>query len=189
MLATIISKIGVPFLVSVIGGALGSVNNPVAQSASKALQNFEGAMAEGAITAEQVAEANRHAEKMAEIKSKEYETALTEINETMRVEAASSDPYVRRMRPTFGYMMAVTWAAQMMALAYIVVFETEKASGVLDSMEALSTIWAMGLSVLGIYVYKRSEEKKKIITSAQPSIPAAEPKPRTPAVKPPKVNE
>lgn len=186
MLPTVIAKIGIPFLVSVIGGALGSMNNPVAQSASKALQNFEGAMAEGAITSEQLAEANRHAEKMAEIKSREYETALSEVNETMRAEAASSDPYVRRMRPTFGYFMAVTWAAQMLALAYIVVFDTEKAAAVLDSMEALSTIWAMGLSVLGIYVYKRSEEKKKVVAATEPATPTVAPAAKS---KPPKVNE
>lgn len=189
MLPAIIAKIGIPFLVSVIGGALGSMNNPVAQSASKALQNFEGAMAQGAITSEQLAEANRHAEKMAEIKAKEYETALSEVNETMRAEAASSDAYVRRMRPTFGYLMAVTWAAQMLALAYIVVFETEKASSVLDSMDALSSIWAMGLSVLGIYVYKRSEEKKKIMSSLQPSQPAPDIKKTAPASKSIKVND
>lgn len=160
MLATIISKIGLPFLISVIGGALGSVNNPVAKSAAEALNNFETALAGGVISAEQLAEANRHAEEMAKVKAREYETALAEINESIRTEAASTDPYVRRMRPTFGYLMAFTWAAQMLALAYVVIFETEKAPEVLNGMEALSTIWAIGLSVLGIYVYKRSEEKK-----------------------------
>ena len=64
------------------------------------------------------------------------------------------------MRPTFGYLMAVTWAAQMLALAYVIVFETENAGFVLNAMSSLSAIWAIGLSVLGIYVYKRSEEKK-----------------------------
>lgn len=65
------------------------------------------------------------------------------------------------MRPTFGYLIAVTWAAQMLALAYVIVFETGKASLVIEAMESLGTIWAVGLSVLGIYVYKRSEEKKQ----------------------------
>ena len=76
------------------------------------------------------------------------------------------------MRPTFGYLMAATWAAQMFGLAYIIVFETEKASYILEATAALSTIWAVGLSVLGIYVYKRSEDKK-IFT---PSIFKREPK-------------
>ena len=64
------------------------------------------------------------------------------------------------MRPTFGYLMAGTWAAQMFGLAYVVVFHTEKAANLMHGMASLSTIWAVGLSVLGVYVYKRSEDKK-----------------------------
>jgi hypothetical protein len=97
---------------------------------------------------------------MAELELQRHQTTLTEANETVRAEVASGDAYVRRMRPTFGYFMAVTWAAQMMAIAYVIVFQTEKSAFVLNAMGNLSAIWAMGLSVLGIYVYKRSEEKK-----------------------------
>ncbi len=160
MLATIIGKLGLPVLISLIGTALGRINNPVAQTASDALNNFEGALAGGVISAEQMAEANRHAEEMAKINAKEYEVALSEVNQSIRAEIASDDVFVRRMRPTFGYFMAVTWAAQMLSVAYVMIFETDKAPVVLESMGALSTIWAVGLSVLGIYVYKRSEEKK-----------------------------
>ena len=32
----------------------------------------------------------------------------------------------------------------------------------MHGMSALSTIWGVGLSVLGIYVYKRSEDKKLV---------------------------
>lgn len=160
MLPAILSRIGLPFLISLIASALGRVDNPVAKTASDALNNFESVMAGGAISAEQMAEANRHVERMAELRAKEYETAMSEINQSLRLEAQSADPYVRRMRPTFGYLMALTWAAQMFGIAYIMIFRTESAPAVLDGMEALSTIWAVGLSVLGIYVYKRSEEKK-----------------------------
>jgi hypothetical protein len=31
---------------------------------------------------------------------------------------------------------------------------------VIGAMNSLSMIWTVGLSVLGVYVYKRSEEKK-----------------------------
>jgi biotin transporter BioY len=64
------------------------------------------------------------------------------------------------MRPTFGYIIAMTWAAQMFAIAYVIVFETNQAALVIEAVQSLGTIWAVGLSVLGIYVYKRSEEKK-----------------------------
>lgn len=161
MLPILISKLGLPVLISVLAQALSNINNPVAQSAAKSLQTVETAMAGGAITVEQMAEANRHAEELAKLQSKEYETALTEINQSLRTESVSNDPYVRRMRPTFGYLMAITWAFQMLGLAYVVVFDTANAPAVLDGMESLSTIWGVGLSVLGIYVYKRSEEKKE----------------------------
>jgi hypothetical protein len=62
----------------------------------------------------------------------------------------------------------VTWAAQMLAIAYVITFETEKSAFVITAMSNLSVIWGMGLSVLGIYVYKRSEEKKN--SSAGPEI-------------------
>lgn len=160
MLAAIVARLGVPVLASVLGSALGRIDNPTAQSASKALGNFDEAIAGGVISAEQMAEANRHAEKMAEMKIRENEAALSEVNQTLRADAASNDAYVRRMRPTFGYLMAITWTAQMLGLAYVVAFKTENAPAVLDGMESLSAIWAIGLSVLGVYVYKRSEEKK-----------------------------
>ncbi len=160
LLGQIIAAVGLPVLIDIIGRALGSVDHPSAKTASEALGTLKGTLTGGGLTPEQVAEANRHAEKLAETDYKEYEATLSEINQSLRAEVTSSDPYVRRMRPTFGYLMAFSWAAQMLGLAYIVVFETEKSAAVLEGMAALSTMWAVGLSVLGIYIYKRSDEKK-----------------------------
>jgi hypothetical protein len=198
MLPAIIAKLGLPLFVSLLAGALTKINNPAAQSAAKALNNFEGALAGGVISPEQMAEANRHAETLAEMKAREYESAMSEINQSLRAEISSSDVFVRRMRPTFGYLMAVTWAAQMFGIAYVVIFETEKAPAVLNSMEALSAIWAIGLSVLGIYVYKRSEEKKVIQSSSARQTPISSDLADTPQTKsnlavsvkiPPKLND
>lgn len=160
MLTAILSKIGLPILIEFVMQGLSRIDHPVAQSATQALEQVEGALAGGLISPDQMAEANRHAEVMAEMNMKQYETSLAEINESVRAEIASDDKYVRRMRPTFGYLMAGTWAAQMFGIAYVIVFQTEKAAFILEGMAALSTIWAVGLSVLGIYVYKRSEDKK-----------------------------
>ncbi len=177
MLTTILSKIGLPILIEFVARALGRIDHPAAQSATRALEEVEGALAGGLISPEQMIEANRHAETMAEIKMQEFEISLSQINESLRAEISSEDKYVRRMRPTFGYLMAFTWAAQMFGLAYVMVFETEKAAIVLQGMAALSTIWAVGLSVLGIYVYKRSEDKKLFSRNfiVPPSIPFASP--------------
>jgi hypothetical protein len=160
MLPTLFSKIGLPVLVNIIASALSTVDSPAAKAAAQSLSQVTNAIQSGGISAEQIAEANRHTEKLAEVELEQYKNILSETNKSLRAEISSKDSYVRRMRPTFGYIMAVTWGAQMLALAYIIVFQTDKAGFVLNAMGNLSAIWAMGLSVLGIYVYKRSEEKK-----------------------------
>jgi len=85
---------------------------------------------------------------------------LQAINQTMQVEAASADPYVRRMRPTFGYIMAITWAATMLAVARAIAVAPSTAPTIIASVSQLTGLWGIGLAVLGIYVYKRSDEKK-----------------------------
>lgn len=153
----ILAKIGVPILAQVLAGALARVDSPAAQGAAEALEAFDTAVQRGDVD---VAEANRHAEAAAKTRMEENRVALAEVNMTLRAEAASDDAFVRRMRPTFGYVMAVTWFAQMMAVAYIIVFSTGTAYLVLQAVESLSVIWTVGLSVLGIYVYRRSDEKR-----------------------------
>jgi hypothetical protein len=167
MLPQIIAQIGVPVLVAILSDALGKMNSPLSQTAADALGKITGAIQTGEISSEQIAEANRHAEKMAELEIQQNQLLLSETAQSLRAEIASDDKFVRRMRPTFGYFMAVTWAAQMLGIAYVIVFQTEKSAFVLNAMGNLSAIWAMGLSVLGIYVYKRSEEKKKPVSGPE----------------------
>tara|TARA_B100001765_G_C19370929_1_gene279087 strand:+ start:49 stop:534 length:486 start_codon:yes stop_codon:yes gene_type:complete len=156
MLETLLGKLGLSVLTRTAAKALGSIDNDIAKNAAKALDKVEDQIAKGAITIDQIREANRHIEAMS-IQDSEI---LKTINASLQAEAGSNDAYVRRMRPTFGYFMAMTWAAQMFAVAYIMVFETEKADVVINAVESLSSIWAVGLSVLGIYVYKRSSDKR-----------------------------
>ena len=58
MAAPLIAEIGIPVAVSILSDILGGMDNAAAKSAAKALKS-------GAITPEQLAEANRHAERMA----------------------------------------------------------------------------------------------------------------------------
>jgi ElaB/YqjD/DUF883 family membrane-anchored ribosome-binding protein len=162
MLTTILSKIGLPILIEFVAQALSKIDNPIAKTASEALGQIDEVLQSGLISEEQLIEANRHAETMAQMRVAEVEARLSQVNESLRAEIASTDKYVRRMRPTFGYIMATTWAAQMFGLAYVIVFMPDKAGNIMHGMSALSTIWGVGLSVLGIYVYKRSEDKKLV---------------------------
>lgn len=160
MLPVLLAQIGLPLLLKTVTGALDKIPGPAATAASATLKKVNTAITNGTITPEEIREANRHVEKMAELDSDEFKTALSEVNQSLRAETASTDAYVRRMRPTFGYIMAFTWAAQMLAIAFVIVETPEKAQTVMTAMSNLDTVWTVGLSVLGIYVYKRSQEKK-----------------------------
>ena len=160
MLETLLAKIGIPILINVLSEALGGIDHHATKTASDVLNIVDEAFRNGGISQEHLQEVNRHAEIMARAKSEEYRETIAQVNESLRAEIASSDKYVRRMRPTFGYLMAITWAAQMLAIAYVITFKTAQAGVVLAARSSLSAIWAVGLSVLGIYVYKRSEDKR-----------------------------
>ncbi len=180
MALPVLLQAGLPALIKGLAEGLKAVNTPVAQGASTALDALIDAFGQGKMTKEEMEAVNTHIEKMAALEADERKNAIAEVNESLRVEVASTDPYVRRMRPTFGYIIALTWAAQMFALAYVIVFETAQAALVIEAVQSLGTIWAVGLSVLGIYVYKRSEEKRvdSGLSFPQSSTPATPAKPR-----------
>ena len=84
------------------------------------------------------AEANAHARALAELEVAREGSALAAVNKTIQAEVASADPYVRRMRPTFGYLMAMTWAAQMFGLAYVIFVQPDRAGDVMAGMAHLT---------------------------------------------------
>lgn len=93
--------------------------------------------------------------------SLEAETArLSQVNRTMRAEAASNDAYVRRWRPTFGYLCALTWAAQAGGIVYAIVATPAYAAELINAITALTPMWGVALAVLGINVHKRSQDKQ-----------------------------
>lgn len=161
MTLPIIAQVGLPALIKGLAEGLAQIKTPVAQGASAALDQLGASFGTPQMSGADVAELNRHLEKMSELDTARDANMITQVNESLRAEAASSDPYVRRMRPTFGYIIAATWGAQMLALAYVIIFNTTEAISVIAAMAQLGTIWGIGLSVLGIYIYKRSEEKQR----------------------------
>lgn len=101
----------------------------------------------------------------------EYEAEtrrLETVNATMRAEAASNDPYVRRWRPTLGYVVSLSWGAQMSGLTYAIVALPDSAPAILGAMGSLTAIWGVALSILGISVAKRSQDKQVAAGQAIP---------------------
>ncbi|WP_188051994.1 3TM-type holin [Azospirillum sp. Sh1] len=84
---------------------------------------------------------------------------IDSINETIREEVRSEHGYVRNMRPTFGYAMAFTWVIQMLAVTWAIVMTPAEAARIIQAVAELGFMWAVGLSVVGVYVWRRSDEK------------------------------
>ena len=100
---------------------------------------------------------------------------LAEINATYRTELASNDPYVRRMRPTFGYVLAGTLVLQTIGLIGFVAAAfhysidlTLTLNSIRDIVGELAMIDAPAMAVLGVYVKKRSDDKVVAKTGAAP---------------------
>ena len=105
---------------------------------------------------------------------------LTEINTTMRQESESSDAWVRRWRPYLGYVVATSFGAYMLLLMGTVVWSVIArpygAGEVINSLAGLTSsllaTWAMAMSVLGVYVVKRSEDKARAMGIDPPTMGA-----------------
>jgi hypothetical protein len=85
---------------------------------------------------------------------------LAEVNATMRAEAGSSDKYTSRWRPTMGYCLTFTWTLLMLALIKVIVMDTGEAPNIINAVAGLSLMWSVALSVLGIAIAKRSQDKQ-----------------------------
>ncbi len=81
------------------------------------------------------------------------------VNETARAEVASGDPYVRRMRPTFGYVVAAVLLLQSLICLYVAIVHPADLAATVAAMSSMSSILLPALAVLGIYVNGRTQEK------------------------------
>jgi len=93
---------------------------------------------------------------------------LEAINATMRAEAASNDSYVRRWRPTWGYVSALCWFVQTCAIAWAIVWKPAEAKAILEAVAQLTVMWGIALAVVGVAVHQRTTEKRTAIGLPQP---------------------
>lgn len=170
MIQKLISAIGLPFLLSTLEGVF-SKDEGASKTALKIKEikeqieqrpDLESAFLNDLALSEnaQIIEASLK------------EKLINEIHETYRRELSSGDKFISRMRPTFGYVLALSWALQMGIIAYVLMHDPDKAASIIESFGALTTMWSVALSVLGVYVYKRSQEKQDVNTSLKDKIPS-----------------
>ncbi|WP_036204711.1 3TM-type holin [Marinobacter sp. MCTG268] len=153
-----------PLLGGALGGPAGGAIGGLIASAL-GVENKPDAVAQALKTDPQAAfklqELERTHQRELERMHLEAETArLSEINQTMRAEASANDGYVRRWRPTFGYMVALTWMIQSIAIAWAMVAEPEEAANLINAVTALTPMWGIALSILGINITSRSRDKR-----------------------------
>jgi hypothetical protein len=108
MIPALLAQLGLPLLIRAVGAGLDRLDHPAAGAAAQALRSVEGELVEGRIPPERLAEANRHVERLSELDSEEARATLSEVNRSLRAEVASDDAFVRRMRPSFGYVLALS---------------------------------------------------------------------------------
>jgi hypothetical protein len=160
MIPALLAQLGLPLLIKAVGAGLDAIDNPVAKSAAKGLKEVEKAVSSGDVSADDIAEANRHTEKMAELELGHDSKIIADVNKTIRAEVASDDAYVRRWRPSFGYAVALTWIMTMGAIACAIILTPMQAPAIIASVVNTSPIWGIALGVLGVSVVKRSADKK-----------------------------
>ncbi len=170
MLPALLAQIGLPLLARLAGAGLKAIDTPAAKAAAEALGEVERALDRGEVAPEALAEANRHIEALAAARSAEARTAWREVNASMRAEAGAEDAYVRRWRPTFGYMVALTWGLQMGAVAWSVLATPADAPAILAAAASLSAMWGVALAVLGVAVHERSRDKAAAAGSPRPGF-------------------
>lgn len=85
---------------------------------------------------------------------------LEAVNATMRAEYATDDNYTRRWRPTMGYGVTIAWFMQMMAISLLILTQPDKVVTVINALVGLTTLWGVALTILGVAVVKRSEDKQ-----------------------------
>lgn len=82
-----------------------------------------------------------------------------EVNATMRAEYQQDDPYVKRWRPTLGYAVTFSWVITWIAIVYAIVAKPAEAPDVIEALAATGVMWSVALSILGINVSRRSDDK------------------------------
>lgn len=111
-----------------------------------------------------------HEEAMAGYVSQQ--TQIKQTGQTMRAEIVSDDAYVRRWRPTWGYVTAAAWLLQALAILAVVIggivatlhgngaAATTLFDGATKLVAALTVQWGLALTVLGVNSSARSKDKQ-----------------------------
>ncbi len=96
----------------------------------------------------------------AQLHSDERKVQLAAQHATIQAEIASNDTFVRRWRPTWGYVMCFSWVVTVIAVSVVMMLHPLQAATVIAAVAALQPMYTIGLLVLGVNIHKRSQDKQ-----------------------------
>lgn len=97
------------------------------------------------------------------------------VNATMRAEIAGTGAYKTGWRPAFGWVTAFSFGvviiSYMSILGYTVITSPSDLSGVINALSvaigSIVSLFTVALAVLGVSVWKRTDEKKLVMNDGQ----------------------
>ncbi len=164
-LAETVGRIGLPLLGTALGGPAGGavgglIANALGLGSDSTPDQIEAAIATDPTAASRLRELELNNKQELERLTIEAEIAsIQAVNRTYQTEIASSDRYVRWMRPTFGYVVAGSILVEVLIAVYVAVFEPLHLPDLATLYNALSVPQSVACAVLGVYLKKRSDEK------------------------------
>mgnify|MGYP001176819404 CR=1 FL=1 len=162
----LLAKLGLPFLVDAAAGALAKVDHPAARTAAEALGGVGAALGAGEIPPDQIAEANRHLERMTEMELGADTDRIRTVNETMRVEAQAERWWVSGWRPFWGFVSAAAFLVVCglvcwLAFQAVASRDAEALRMIPELVMSMSVLFGIPAAILGIASWHRGKEKRE----------------------------
>lgn len=155
-----------PALLSLFDNGDDSTVSKVARAASDVAQRVTGTNTDddalAAIKADPalMLEYQRQATDKAVAIAQEDTKRLQTVNETMRAEIASSNWWRAGWRPYWGYVAGTAFGAQMIGVTVAMFVHPAEIANIISALSLLFPFWGVAMAVLGVAVWKRSDDKK-----------------------------
>ncbi|MDB5502154.1 MAG: hypothetical protein JWR89_2056 [Tardiphaga sp.] len=166
-LAKQVIALGAPLLGTALGGPLGGVAGEILAKAVGSVNPTPAAVQAQLSAADpnRLAEAEAHWTAMIQAEAETQRTAISETQQTIRAEIASSDPVQKWWRPAYAFELtlecAVLWAVLMHEFW---TGDIQTINALVNATALLVTYWGFRFGVLGVYISGRTREKVSAAT-------------------------
>lgn len=161
---TLVGK-SAPLLGTLIGGPVGTAATLLASTfgtdaTPDAIEQAINADPNAVLTLRTIEDNNRTALTQASIAAEL--SMFQQTHQTIRTELATEDKFKSYWRPAFGYAMVVSWLMVWAGIMYTIFANPADAEIVINALAATTVLWGVALSVLGVQISKRSQDKQLV---------------------------